>query len=121
MRYATDDTMSYSILADENIEQATVNYLTKLDHDILRVQSIPELGPSASDGEIVAYANEAGRLILSQDDDFFTDIDPEETAGVLAQRDQLLSAREVGAIIDEMASYITQEDVVLEYVSQTWL
>jgi hypothetical protein len=55
--------MSYSILADENIERATVNYLTKLDHDIVRVQDIPELGPSATDSEIVTYANETGRLI----------------------------------------------------------
>jgi len=113
--------MSYSILADENIERATVNYLTKLDHDIIRVQDTPELGPSATDSDIVTHANETGRLILSQDDDFFTDIDPKKTAGVLAQRDQQLSAREVGNIVDEMATYLPQEHVVLEYVTADWL
>ncbi|MFQ3319868.1 MAG: putative nuclease of putative toxin-antitoxin system [Natronomonas sp.] len=113
--------MSYSLLADENIERATVDYLTKLGHDIVRVQDIPDLGQGATDDEVVAYGNQEGRLILSQDSDFFTDINPEETAGVLAQRDQRLSAREVGDIIDEMAAYLPQEQVVLEYVSADWL
>jgi len=86
--------MSYSILADENIERATVNYLNKLGHDIVRIQDTPDLGQGATDDEIVTYANRSGRLILSQDDDFFTDIDPHDTPGVLAQRDQQLSAQE---------------------------
>jgi hypothetical protein len=40
-----------------------VNYLTKLDHDIVRGQDTPELGFGATDSEIVTYANETGRLI----------------------------------------------------------
>jgi len=113
--------MSYSILADENIERATVNYLNKLGHDIVRIQDTPDLGQGATDDEIVTYANRSGRLILSQDDDFFTDIDPHDTPGVLAQRDQQLSAQEVGEIVDKMANHILQKQVVLAFVSADWL
>ncbi|ERH03016.1 MAG: hypothetical protein J07HN6_00335 [Halonotius sp. J07HN6] len=41
--------MSYRILADENIEQATVNYLRKLDHDVKRVSEVADLGLGAED------------------------------------------------------------------------
>ena len=47
--------------------------------------------------------------------------DPADTAGVLAQRNQRLSARNVGLIVDEMAAHLPQEAVVLEYVSTNWL
>ena len=38
--------MTYRILADENVEQATVNYLRKLGHDVDRLAEVdePELG-----------------------------------------------------------------------------
>ncbi len=47
--------MGYRILADENVERATINYLHKLDHDI------EWLG--ADDEEIARYARETDRLI----------------------------------------------------------
>jgi predicted nuclease of predicted toxin-antitoxin system len=113
--------MSYRILCDENIEQATVNYLRKLGHDVERVPEVSVLNEGASDERVAAYSRQTERLVLTQDDDFFTDIDPMETAGVLAQRDQGLSARQVGDIVEEMATYIPQSDVRLEYVSERWL
>lgn len=61
------------------------------------------------------------RLILTQDDDFFTQIAPSETAGVLFQTDPTLSSREVGDIVHELSEYIDQSDVILEYVSRNWL
>ncbi|WP_436933955.1 hypothetical protein [Halovenus marina] len=36
--------MVYRILADENIERATVNYLRKLGHDVERLDDVTELG-----------------------------------------------------------------------------
>lgn len=61
------------------------------------------------------------RLILTQDDDFFAQLDIGNTAGVLFQKDQRLSAREVGDIVHELSEYIDQSDVTLEYVSRNWL
>lgn len=113
--------MRYRIVADENVEPATREALAELGHDVEWIDDIPSLGLGADDHEIVAYARQTNRLILTQDDDFFTEIDIQETAGVLYQQDQQLSAGEVGKIVDEMARYIDQSDVVLEYVSSNWL
>jgi len=45
----------------------------------------------------------------------------EDTAGVLFQRDQTLSTREVGDAVHEMSQYLDQSAIVLEYVSRNWL
>ena len=113
--------MGYRLVADENIERATVHYLRKLGHDVDWVGDIPELGLGVEDHKIVAYARETNRLILTQDDDFFTAMDIDETSGVLFQWDQTLSGREVGDAVHEIAEYIDQADVTLEYVSRNWL
>lgn len=113
--------MGYRILADENVEQATVNYLRKLGHDVEWIGDVEELCLGAGDGAIATYGRETDRLILTQDDDFFTQLDIGDTAGVLFQMDQTLSAREVGDIVHELSKYIDQSDLTLEYVSRNWL
>jgi predicted nuclease of predicted toxin-antitoxin system len=113
--------MGYRILADENVEQATINYLRKLGHDVEWVGDVEELGLGTGDESIATYGRETDRLVLTQDDDFFTQIDVEDTAGILFQMDQTLSAREVGDIVHELSEYIDQSDVTLEYVSRNWL
>lgn len=113
--------MGYRIVADENVEPATRRHLDARGHDIEWVGDVSSLGLGVADEKIVAYANREERLILTQDDDFFTRIDVEETAGVLYQQDQQLSAEEVATIVDEMARYLDQSTVTLEYVSRNWL
>lgn len=113
--------MAYRLLADENVEQATVNYLQKLGHDVARLADVPELGLGADDESIVRYARTHDRLIITQDDDFFTELNSEDTAGVLFQRDQTLSAREVGDIVHELSQHLDQSEITLEYVSTNWL
>ncbi|MEF8854360.1 MAG: DUF5615 family PIN-like protein [Haloarculaceae archaeon] len=113
--------MGYRILADENVEQATINYLRKLGHDVEWIGDGDGLGLGTDDEEIVVYGRETNRLILTQDDDFFTRIDVEDTAGILFQEDQTLSAREVGDVVHELSECIDQSDVTLEYLSRNWL
>jgi len=113
--------MGYRILADENVEQATINYLWKLGHEVEWIGDVDGLGLGADDESIAAHGRETNRLILTQDDDFFTRIDVEDTAGILFQKDQTLSAREVGDIVHELSEYIDQSNVTLEYVSRNWL
>lgn len=113
--------MVYRILADENVERATVNYLRKLGHDVELLDEVSELGLGTEDESIARYAREHNRLVLTQDDDFFTELAVERTAGVLFQKDQTLSAREVGDIIHEMSRYLEQSAVTLEYVGENWL
>jgi predicted nuclease of predicted toxin-antitoxin system len=113
--------MAYRILADENIERATVNYLRKLGHDVERLDDVEELGLGAGDESIVRYAREHDRLILTQDDDFFAELDIETMAGVLFQRDQTLSTRDVDDAVHEMSQYLDQSDIVLEYVIRSFV
>jgi predicted nuclease of predicted toxin-antitoxin system len=113
--------MTYRILADENVERATVNYLRKLGHDVERLADVAELGLGSEDESIARYAREHDRLILTQDDDFFTELDAEDTAGILFQRDQTLSTREVGNAVHEMSQHLDQSGIVLEYISRSWL
>ena len=113
--------MAYRILADENVEPATRNYLTKLGHDVEFVPRFDELGKATPDAEIAAYSRQHDRLVLTEDDDFFLRIDPADTGGVLFLVDDQLSGHTVGEIVDEMATYVPQDQVVLEYVSTNWL
>ena len=113
--------MGYRILADENVEQATINYLRKLGHDVEWVGDVEELDLGADDGAIATYGRETNRLVLTQDDDFFTQFDIQDIAVILFQKDQTLSAREVGDVVHELSEHIDQSDVTLEYVSRNWL
>lgn len=113
--------MGYRILADENIERATVTYLQQLGHNVVWVRDVPELGVGSSDTTIANYATAENRVILTQDDDFFTELELSQSAGILFQTDQTLTAREVGDITDEISQNIAQRDVSLEYVSSNWL
>lgn len=113
--------MGYRILADEHVEPSTRGYLRQLGHDVEWVGDVPELGLGASDDEILVYSRRDDRLILTQDDDFLTDLDPSAGGNVLLPWDQSLSSREVGDVVDTMARYVPQSEVVLEYVSKRWL
>jgi len=113
--------MGFRILADENVERATVMYLRKLGQDVEWVRDVSELDVGSEDTAIAAYAVSEGRLILTQDDDFFTELNIDETAGVLFQKDQTLSARTVGEIVQTLSEYLEQEDIALEFVSRNWL
>jgi len=112
--------MGYRLLADENIEQATITHLQQLDHDVEWIGDVTELGLGVSDDVIATYAARDDRLILTQDDDFLA-IAANRSVGVLFQTEETLSAREVGDIIDELSDHIDQADIVVEYVSQNWL
>ena len=113
--------MGYRIVADENVEPSTRQYLGELGHDVEWIGDVPELGLGAADDEIAAYSIETDRLVLTQDDDFFTDLRIDDSAGVLFQRDQTLSTREVGDIVDELSRYVLQQHVDPEYIGRNWL
>jgi predicted nuclease of predicted toxin-antitoxin system len=114
--------MSWRILTDENVEPATRNYLKKLGHDIEHVVTVDALGQSVSDAEIAEYARRTDRVILTQDNDFFLELDVKrDTEGVLYQQDQEISARQAGDIVQNITEYYSQSEIVLEYISEDWL
>ncbi|PSQ42834.1 hypothetical protein BRD17_07615 [Halobacteriales archaeon SW_7_68_16] len=92
--------MSWRTLTDENVEPATRNYLKKLGHDIEHVVTVDALGQSVSDAEIAEYARRTDRVILTQDNDSFVELDVKrDTGGVLYQQDQEISARQAGDVV----------------------
>jgi len=113
--------MGYRTVADEHIESPTRRSLRKLGLDVVWIGDVSGLGLSSSDEEIADYSLVEDRLVLTHDDDFFLELDLSECAGILFQRDQSLSAREVGDIVDEMSRYVPQSEVTVEYVSRDWL
>lgn len=55
------------ILADTNVPEEYVSALLGDGHDIIYSRDVEDLGPEATDDEITAYAESAGRAILSTD------------------------------------------------------
>jgi predicted nuclease of predicted toxin-antitoxin system len=64
------------LLADLHISPATVSFLRSLGHDILRVTAA--LPPTADDTEIIAYAAQENRTIITQDLDFSASVDAKQ-------------------------------------------
>jgi len=56
------------LLADLHISPSTVSFLRSHGHDILRATSV--LPPTADDTDIIAYAAQESRTIITQDLDF---------------------------------------------------
>lgn len=113
--------MGYRLIADENIERQTCAYLRQLGHDVVWIGEAEELGIGASDRDIAAFSVATDRLVLTQDDDFFTVLESSDSAGIRFQADQRLSSRVVGEIIDAMSNHVPQAAVDLEFVSRNWL
>ena len=55
--------MGYRVLADENVERATISYLRKFDHEIEWIGDVDELCLGAGDTAIADYASKHDRLI----------------------------------------------------------
>ena len=55
------------ILADENVEAPVIRQLRAAGHDVL---SVSEALPSIADDEVLAWASQATRLLLTIDKDF---------------------------------------------------
>ncbi|MBX0296710.1 DUF5615 family PIN-like protein [Haloarcula nitratireducens] len=62
--------MQVSFLLDENIAAPLADKLDKAGHDVERVVDVSELGEGVDDTTIRRYAVQAGRLIVTSDDDF---------------------------------------------------
>jgi len=111
-------TSDLRIFADENVETATIRYLRKLGHDVERV--VDELGTGASDAEVAAYSAREDRLVLTQDDDFVSEL-ADEAAGVLFQVDETMSTKQVGDAVHAVARQADAGELDLVYVTTTWL
>lgn len=112
---------AFDILADEHVEKKGGRYLAKMGHAVEFVVDLPNLGPGTDDRRIAGYADQVGKLVLTHDDDFVSDIGSDQHAGVLFVVDDNYSAYEVATMVNEISSHMTQRHVDVVYVSKNWL
>lgn len=75
-----------SFLADEHVERAFVTALSDNGYDVETVAGSEVSG--APDPDVVERARQAGRVILTNDDDFVRIADQRDHAGILLYSDQ---------------------------------
>ena len=63
-------TMSLRVLADTHIARTIAVQLRRKGVDIVRLEEIPDLPNNCTDAQILEYATEDSRAVLSLDDDF---------------------------------------------------
>ena len=114
--------MTYRLLLDENVEHGVKHRLENYGHDVVHVDFVPALGKGTMDREIAEYSLETDRLILTYDDDFVLDIDPDSNRGVLYVSDRAMPATDVADVVHAMSQYYPQIEVTgIERVDPDWL
>jgi predicted nuclease of predicted toxin-antitoxin system len=101
--------MPFSLLADENVALGTAAELRSRGHDAIHVAaagSVP--GRGTPDGEIVEFATEDDRILITGDKGF---LDPDHRNGVtvLFCLDDDLRPREIGALVDGLEALVAEQ------------
>jgi hypothetical protein len=104
--------MGFSLLLDEMTEAGLAEYCRKLGHDVERVVEVSGLGPGSDDGEIIAYAEREGRILVTYDDDFLAGQDALDRIGVLFQADDRTPPFETANRIDAIADHVDQPQIL---------
>ena len=104
--------MGFSLLLDEMTEASLAEYCRTLGHDVERVVTVSELGSGSDDGEIVAYAEREGRILVTYDDDFLAGHDALDRIGVLFQANDRTAPFETANIVDSIAGHVDHRQVV---------
>lgn len=114
--------MEVRFLLDEDTERGLAQLLERDDHSVERVVDIDELGSSASDDEIAAYARRTDRLVVTYDSDF-TAFDRTAHAGVFYCPDQQLLPFDVYRIVSNVLdAYPNRESLPpVVYLTASWL
>lgn len=102
---------AYRLLFDEDVEHEVMYRLENLGHDGEHVDSVPELGKGVSDTAIGTYSIETDRFIVTYDDDYVLELEPDEYRAVLYFDDATTPAEQVAAVIDSMASHYPPNQV----------
>ena len=110
--------MSLRLILDQNTERQLSEKLRKAGHDVERVVTVPELGEGAEDEEILSYAEQHDRIVVTYDSDFTT-VSPDAHAGVFFIPDQRLSSYEVFSIIQAVDGYYGSHDAMRPVVFLT--
>ena len=109
-------------LLDENLEHEVYHRLENFGHDLLHVEVSDGLRKGDSDETLAERSREEGWIIVTYDDDFWTEF-PESTYGALLYfPDQSLSARQVAEVLHEVSTYYDRGELVgSQKIGRSWL
>lgn len=117
--------MGFRLLLDEMTEASLADYCRKLGHDVERVVDVHTLGPGTADANIVTYAEQEGRLVVTYDDDFLAGHNALDRIGVLFGVDDRIPPFETANVIDAIAEHVDQQQVVEQdepfHLTTDWL
>jgi hypothetical protein len=99
--------MSYRLIVDENLDPATAEPLRARGHEAITVAE--EFGKGEVDPNIIAYARETNRLVLTNATDF---LDPNaiNSVKVLFCPKTSLRPGTIAALVDALANYVPEQD-----------
>jgi len=108
------------LLTDENVETEWIQALRDDGHDVVRVVDIDELGPSATDPDVLAVTTQLNRVLLTADQSDFADPPIDDYAGVIIVANLTRTGGEVRRSIRRIETSVPDLSNQVAYVSD-WL
>lgn len=106
-----------NLVCDENIKTSIIGLLAQEGHDVVRVEDIER---GIDDSEVMQHCQEQGRVLLTNDDDFF---DFDSHPGILFLVHQTTPQRDVANAVRHIEHQFSAEeltDTVL-HVPNGWI
>jgi predicted nuclease of predicted toxin-antitoxin system len=107
--------MVLRLLLDEQVEPSVQRYLEREGHDVVHTREVDDLGAGSADHEVAAYSKRTGRSILTNDDDFFSQIDA-DLPTVFHFPNQRPSAYQITSILGAVEEQFTEAELAQEDV-----
>jgi len=104
------------LCCDENIKRSVTDLLLQEGYDVVRVQDKLELG--FEDSAIIAFCRGSGRVLLTNDDDFFRF---DDHPGVLFLEEQLAPPRAVVTAIQRLDRHVPELTDEVWHVPDGWV
>lgn len=120
--------VGFRVLTDEHCERQVVERLRierrlrTEGHVVERVVDVASLGPGSDDADIARYARREDRPVPTSDDDFLSEFDSEDHAGLLFVPTERLSPDRVATILPSTGDTLPREEIVdVVYVTESWV
>jgi predicted nuclease of predicted toxin-antitoxin system len=91
-------------------------------HEVVHIDFAPELGKGTADASIAEYSKADDRVIVTDDDDFVSELDADTFRAVLCFDDVSLSPAEIADIVHRLSEHYPQDELRgIESVGREWL
>jgi predicted nuclease of predicted toxin-antitoxin system len=108
------------LLADENAETEWIGALRDDGHDVLRVVDVDELGPSATDPDVLGVATQLDRVLLTADQSDFAAPPMDTHAGIIIVADVTRTGGEIRRSVRRIENAVPDLSNQVAYVGD-WL